>query len=1059
MTSPDHSFIGSKNCLVFRLQSLTPFEKLKMPQSPQCEGVKSESIALVQELTTQKLTTLDLDPSDWESFQTQAHLMLDDILAYTRNIRERPVWQPIPDEVRERFRGSIPTSPCSLAEVHQEFMNYILPFAVGNVHPGFMGWVHGGGTPVGMLAEMLAAGLNANLGGRDQIPIEVERQITRWMKELFGFPETGAGLFVTGTSMANFIAMAIARDNELGCDVRSRGIAANSKRLSAYGSAAIHGCVGRAMDLCGIGSDALRLVPTDSRHRIDLRALKNAIRRDCDDGFCPFLIVGSAGTVDTGAIDDLAALADLAQREKLWFHIDGAYGALAMLAPDLAPKMAGIERADSLAFDFHKWGQVPYDAGFLLVRDGALQRNAFAASSSYLQRATRGLAAGSPWPCDFGPDLSRGFRALKTWFTLRVHGTEAIGSTISRTCELARRLESRITNTPELELLAPVELNIVCFRYRADDSDRVNASIVVELQESGSVAPSTTIIHGRLAIRAAIVNHRTSNVEIETLVDMTLALGRRLSPASRPETTDGDAGPRGRWETELRQLDSQLESNPNSVALRFERAQLLAQLGRLMEAVDDYVKVLEREPSHREALNNLGSVLVAANRRNAARIAYEQAVARHPDDPMSRVNLGQFLVEECEHLQVTAQSEQAVPLRREARKHFERALQASPGFEKAHEGLSYVLGHLGEEQQAAWHRREAFQNRSVMPLPFCGRGTPVAVLKLVSTTGGNVKLQRFLDPRIFQTSLILPEFFNTKTPLPAHQLVINAIGDAETSSAALIAAQSLLALTMAPVVNPPAAVLATSRSNNAQRLSALPGVVSPLTAVLPRDQLLGSHAVDTLTRHGFAFPLLLRAPGFHTGLHFLRVDTLEGLPSALAKLPGQDVIVMKYLDARGSDGKTRKYRVMMIDDKIYPLHAAISNHWKIHYFTADMADNPEHRAEDAAFLENMPDALGPLAMSALRQIQSMLGLDYAGVDFGLNAKGEVLVFEANATMVVNPPEPDDRWNYRRPAYQRIHAAVQKMLLDRARGSLHLQSAVSGSLAQSSQFQLPQGLPT
>jgi len=168
---------------------------------------------------------------------------------------------------------------------------------------------------------------------------------------------------------------------------------------------------------------------------------------------------------------------------------------------------------------------------------------------------------------------------------------------------------------------------------------------------------------------------------------------------------------------------------------------------------------------------------------------------------------------------------------------------------------------------------------------------------------------------------------------------------------------------------------------------------------------------------------------------------------------------MQYLDARGPDGKMRKYRVMMINGEIYPLHAAISNHWKIHYFTADMADNPEHRAEDAAFLENMPDVLGPLAISALCQIQAMLGLDYAGVDFGLNAKGEVLVFEANATMVVNPPEPDERWNYRRPAYQRIHAAVQKMLLDRAHGSLNLQSAVSGSLAQLSQFQLPQGLPT
>src|SRR3984957_4562769 len=198
-----------------------------------------------------------LDPSNWKSFRDQAHEMLDDMVDYLENVRERPVWQPIPTAVRTWFRKGVPVLPMDLARVHEEFMQHIVPFAAGNVHPGFMGWVHGGGTPVGMLAEMLAAGLNANLGGRDQIPIEVERQITRWMRELFGFPRTAAGLFVTGTSMANFIAVAIARDNELGCEVRGQGVAANSKRLSAYGSAAIHGCVGRAMDLCGIGSDAL----------------------------------------------------------------------------------------------------------------------------------------------------------------------------------------------------------------------------------------------------------------------------------------------------------------------------------------------------------------------------------------------------------------------------------------------------------------------------------------------------------------------------------------------------------------------------------------------------------------------------------------------------------------------------------------------------------------------------------------------------------------------------------------------------------------------------------
>jgi len=204
-----------------------------------------------------------------------------------------------------------------------------------------------------------------------------------------------------------------------------------------------------------------------------------------------------------------------------------------MLAPDLAPRLAGIERADSLAFDFHKWGQVPYDAGFILVRDGALHRNAFATSAPYLRRELRGLAAGAPWPCDFGPDLSRGFRALKTWFTLKVYGTAALGAAISRTCALARRLEARIAVTPELELLAPVELNVVCFRYRSEGAQRINPRIAIELQESGAVAPSTTILDGRLAIRAAFVNHRTSEKEIDLLVEKTVALGLLLKRACR----------------------------------------------------------------------------------------------------------------------------------------------------------------------------------------------------------------------------------------------------------------------------------------------------------------------------------------------------------------------------------------------------------------------------------------------------------------------------------------------------------------------------------------------
>ncbi len=469
-----------------------------------------------------------LDPADWSDLRAQGHRMLDDILDYLEHLRERPVWQPIPAEVRNRFHEPLPEEPSDLATVHRQFMADILPYAVGNAHPGFMGWVHGGGTPVGMLAEMLAAGLNANLGGRDQIPVAVERQILEWMRTLFGFPESASGLFVTGTSMANLIAVLVAKTAALGTQVRVEGLTARDKRLRAYASAGAHGCIAQAMDLSGLGTDTLRVIPVNARFEMDLGQLEAAIVADLNAGLTPFFVAGTAGTVDVGAVDDLAALSGLCRRYALWFHVDGAYGALARLAPDLAQRLSGIERADSIAFDFHKWGQVPYDAGFILVRSDTLHYQAFASPAAYLRRETRGVAAGSPWPCDYGPDLSRGFRALKTWFTLKVYGAKQMGAIISHTCALARYLEQRIVENPALELLAPVSLNIVCFRYRCDRADPVNARIVAALHESGIAVPSTTTLHGCLAIRAAIVNHRTQEADIDALLQATLAFGARF---------------------------------------------------------------------------------------------------------------------------------------------------------------------------------------------------------------------------------------------------------------------------------------------------------------------------------------------------------------------------------------------------------------------------------------------------------------------------------------------------------------------------------------------------
>ncbi len=484
---------------------------------------------LLREAAPPVTSSETLDPQNWDELRALGHRMLDDMIDYVADIRDRPVWQPIPDEVRARFHAGLPRKASDLGDVYREFSDFIVPYATGNVHPGFMGWVHGGGSAVGMLAEMLAAGLNANLGGRDHVPVEVERQIVEWTRQMFGFPDGASGIFVTGTSMANLMAVLVARTAALGPSARQHGLGDDGALLTAYTSKAAHGCIAKAMDFAGFGNEALRCIGVDRSHRIDVEALREQVALDRSAGLKPFLVVGSAGTVDIGAIDDLASLSALCREEGLWFHVDGAFGALAILSGELAPRLSGIESADSIAFDFHKWGQVPYDAGFLMVRDGDRHRDAFAAPAAYLRRETRGLAANSPWPCDLGPDLSRGFRALKTWFTLKTYGTEKLGAVITRTCAIARYLEARILAEPRLELMAPVQLNVVCFRYRAPEAGKVNGDIVIDIQESGIAAPSTTLLDGELAIRAAIVNHRTDFGDVDALISAVLEFGAQRS--------------------------------------------------------------------------------------------------------------------------------------------------------------------------------------------------------------------------------------------------------------------------------------------------------------------------------------------------------------------------------------------------------------------------------------------------------------------------------------------------------------------------------------------------
>jgi glutamate/tyrosine decarboxylase-like PLP-dependent enzyme len=477
-----------------------------------------------------------LDPADWEAFRGDAHALLDRLISQLQHANERPVWTPMPDNVKRQLAEPPPREPRGVHEVSAELCKLILPYGTGNTHPRFWGWVHGSGTAGGMLAEMAAAAMNANCGGRDHGAIHLEKCVIDWMAQWFGFPETAGGLLVTGSSMANLLGLAAARNRAVK-NVRRNGLSA--ARLTGYVSSEGHSCVTKAFELLGLGRDALRLIRTRENFAVNVDRLRAEVKQDRADGLQPFCVIATAGTVNTGASDDLAAVADFCRSEDLWLHIDGAFGALTVLCPQLAPRLAGIERADSLAFDFHKWLHVPYDSGCLLVREEAALLETFADRAPYLA-SDAALAGGEVWPCDLGLELSRGFRALKVWFTIQEHGTRALGEAISRNCAQAQSLAAQIANRPRLRLMAPVPLQIVCCRYEppgmdATAADLLNAEIVATLQRRGIAAPSTCRIGERLCIRVNITNHRTSDADLTILVQAIDAIGAKLAAAAKAE--------------------------------------------------------------------------------------------------------------------------------------------------------------------------------------------------------------------------------------------------------------------------------------------------------------------------------------------------------------------------------------------------------------------------------------------------------------------------------------------------------------------------------------------
>jgi aromatic-L-amino-acid decarboxylase len=479
-----------------------------------------------------------LDPADWEATRALGHRMLDEALDYMQTLRDRPVWQHAPAEVKAHFTTPAPVYGEQPEAIYQEYLKYIRPHQLGNNHPRFWGWVAGTGTVMGMLAELLRASTNGVSGAFSFMSSNyVEMQVLAWCKELLGFPAEASGLLTSGGSASNLIGLAVARNAAAGFDVRKLGLQASDRKLILYCSDEAHSSIQKDVELLGLGSDCIRRIPVNDAMQIEVPQLRSAIRRDIDDGLRPFCVVGACGTTNTGSVDDLPTLAAICKEHNLWFHVDGAFGAWAVIAPKYRHLVKGMELADSLAIDLHKWMYLPYAIGAVFVRDAEAHRKAFSLAVSYLAHGegNRGLTGVDvPWLSDYGYELSRSFEALKAWMTIKEQGTAKYARVIQKNIDQAYYLAELVRSASELELAVPVALNVCCFRYARpglDDArlDGLNRQIVAELHERGIAAPSVVVIRGRNYLHVANTNHRSLDEDFELLVREVVRIGNGMS--------------------------------------------------------------------------------------------------------------------------------------------------------------------------------------------------------------------------------------------------------------------------------------------------------------------------------------------------------------------------------------------------------------------------------------------------------------------------------------------------------------------------------------------------
>ncbi len=466
-----------------------------------------------------------LDPENWDEMRDLGRRMVEDMITYQKNVRDHPVLKPLPSEVQEYLKQPAPREPLGAEKTYQEFLEKI--FKHGGTFtqsPRTFGTVLASSTPFAALSDMWMSGLSGFATSPLLMASNVELQVISWFKEVFGYPKDSSGVIGSGGSMANLIGLTVGRNAKAGYSVKEEGV---REKFTFYGSTEMHSSIQRALEQMGVGGKYLVRIPVDDEYRIDVSLLKSRVAEDRSKGYKPLCVIGNAGSTNTGSFDDLNALADYCAKEDLWFHVDGAFGAWAALSPKYKHLTDGMERADSLAFDLHKWMFLPYGIGCTLVRDRDAHYFTYATHGDYIPHEDR-------WLSDYSVELSRPFRALKAWMSLKENGFDKYGRIIEQNIEQTKYLAELIRSSPNLELLAPVPLNVVNFRYVKGGLDErqlndLNSRIADTIIWGGNYFIFPSKVGEKVSIRVCITNHRTMRSDLEGFIDEVHRVGKALT--------------------------------------------------------------------------------------------------------------------------------------------------------------------------------------------------------------------------------------------------------------------------------------------------------------------------------------------------------------------------------------------------------------------------------------------------------------------------------------------------------------------------------------------------